>query len=59
MQPMLLTLLDGTTVRVRPISPEDKLLAGVRAAAALSPETAFRRFLCPKTVLQRTPSCAT
>ena len=47
MQRMLLTLLDGTTVFVRPISPEDKplLSAGLRM---LSPETAFRRFLSPK-----------
>jgi RimJ/RimL family protein N-acetyltransferase len=44
---MLLTLLDGTTVCVRPIAPEDKplLSAGLRR---LSPETAFRRFLSPK-----------
>ena len=47
MQLMLLTLLDGTTVFVRPISPEDKplLAEGLRQ---LSPETAFRRFLSPK-----------
>src|SRR3954451_16726073 len=47
MQPMLLTLLDGTTVFVRPIAPEDKpLLAdGLRL---ISPETAMRRFLSPK-----------
>ena len=47
MQRMLLTLLDGTTVCVRPIAPEDKglLSAGLRA---LSPETAHRRFLSPK-----------
>ena len=47
MQRMLLTLLDGTTVFVRPISPEDKplLAEGLRR---LSPETAFRRFLSPK-----------
>ena len=47
MQRMLLTLLDGTTVFVRPIAPEDKplLVDGLRA---LSPETAFRRFLSPK-----------
>ena len=47
MQRMLLTLLDGTTVCVRPIAPEDKglLSAGLRA---LSPETAYRRFLSPK-----------
>ena len=44
---MLLTLLDGSTVFVRPISPEDKplLAAGLRQ---ISPETAFRRFLSPK-----------
>ena len=49
---MLLTLLDGTTVFVRPISPEDKplLAEGLRR---LSPETAFRRFLTPEGVLQR------
>ncbi len=48
MQPMLLTLPDGTTVLVRPITPEDKplLSAGLRM---LSPETAMRRFLSPKT----------
>src|ERR1700741_4365158 len=47
MQRMLLTLLDGSTVFVRPISPEDKplLAEGLRR---LSPETAFRRFLSPK-----------
>ena len=47
MQRMLLTLLDGTTVFVRPIAPEDKplLVDGLRR---LSPETAFRRFLSPK-----------
>ena len=35
MQLMLLTLLDGTTVFVRPIAPEDKplLVAGLRASA--------------------------
>jgi GNAT superfamily N-acetyltransferase len=44
---MLLTLLDGTTVFVRPIAPEDKplLIDGLRR---LSPETAYRRFLSPK-----------
>ena len=44
---MLLTLLDGTTVFVRPIAPEDKplLAEGLRQ---MSPETAFRRFLTPK-----------
>ena len=47
MQRMLLTLLDGTTVFIRPIAPEDKplLAAGLRN---LSPETAYRRFLSPK-----------
>ena len=47
MQLMLLTLLDGTTVFVRPIAPEDKplLVAGLRP---LSPETAMKRFLSPK-----------
>jgi len=47
MQRMLLTLLDGTTVFIRPIAPEDKplLSAGLRN---LSPETAYRRFLSPK-----------
>jgi acetyltransferase len=45
---MLLTLLDGTTVFVRPIVPEDKplLVDGLRQ---ISPETAMRRFLSPKT----------
>lgn len=44
---MLLTLLDGTTVFIRPIAPEDKalLVAGLRS---LSPATAYRRFLSPK-----------
>jgi acetyltransferase len=44
---MLLTLPDGTRVRVRPITPEDKplLAEGLRR---LSPETAFRRFMSPK-----------
>ena len=48
MQLMLLTLPDATTVLIRPIAPEDKplLSAGLRS---LSPETAFRRFLSPKT----------
>jgi NADPH:quinone reductase-like Zn-dependent oxidoreductase len=43
MQRMLLTLLDGTTVFIRPIEPKDKalLVAGLRN---LSPETAYRRF---------------
>jgi GNAT superfamily N-acetyltransferase len=47
MQPMLLTLLDGTTVLVRPIAPEDKplLVDGLRR---ISPETAMRRFLSVK-----------
>jgi GNAT superfamily N-acetyltransferase len=47
MQRMLLTLLDGTTVFIRPIEGEDKalLVAGLRQ---LSPETAYRRFLSPK-----------
>ena len=47
MQRMLLTLLDGTTVFVRPIAPEDKplLIEGLRR---LSPETSMRRFLSPK-----------
>ena len=47
MQRMLLSLLDGTTVFIRPIAPEDKALlsAGLRN---LSPETAYRRFLSPK-----------
>src|SRR5215218_3506821 len=44
---MLLTLHDGSTVRVRPIAPEDKplLAEGLRR---LSPEASFRRFLSPK-----------
>ena len=48
MQLMLLTLPDATTVRIRPITPEDKplLSAGLRM---LSPESAMRRFLSPKT----------
>jgi len=48
MQPMLLTLLDGTTVFVRPIVPGDKplLAEGLRQ---LSVETAMKRFLSPKT----------
>jgi RimJ/RimL family protein N-acetyltransferase len=44
---MLLTLTDGTTVRVRPIAPEDKPLL-VEGLRQLSPETSFRRFLSPK-----------
>src|SRR5262245_28623132 len=47
MQRMLLTLLDGTTVFVRPIGPEDKALLQ-RFVARLSPETAYRRFMSPK-----------
>ena len=45
---MLLALPDGTPVFVRPIRAEDKplLSAGLRQ---LSLETAFRRFLTPKT----------
>ncbi len=44
---MLLTLPDGTRVRVRPIAPEDKplLAEGLRR---LSRESAFRRFMSPK-----------
>ena len=57
MQPMLLTLLDGTDVRVRPISPEDKLLLA-SGLKLLSPETAFRRFLSPKTSFSAAvPNC--
>ena len=48
MQLMLLTLPDGTDVRIRPISPEDKPLLSL-GLRMLSPETAFRRFLSPKT----------
>ena len=48
MQRMLLTLLDGTVVFVRPIAPEDKPLL-VSFLRDLSPETAYRRFLSPKT----------
>ena len=46
MQLMLLTL-PALTVRIRPITPEDKplLAAGIRQ---LSPESAMRRFLSPK-----------
>ena len=47
MQPMLLTLLDGTTVFVRPIVPEDKPLL-VEGLRQLSPQTAMKRFLSPK-----------
>jgi RimJ/RimL family protein N-acetyltransferase len=48
MQRMLLTLLDGTPVLVRPIVPEDKplLVAGLRQ---LSARTVYRRFMSPKT----------
>ena len=58
MQRMLLTLLDGTTVLIRPIAPEDKalLVAGLRR---LSPETAFKPLPEPEGPLQRRPSCAT
>jgi GNAT superfamily N-acetyltransferase len=44
---MLVTLSDGTRVRIRPIRPEDKRLleAGLRR---LSPETVRRRFLAAK-----------
>src|SRR3954466_4194851 len=47
MQPMLFTLLDGTTVFVRPIAPEDKplLAEGLRR---LSPQTSIKRFLSVK-----------
>jgi len=45
---MLLTLLDGTLVFVRPITPEDKPLL-VEGLRRISPETAMRRFLSPKT----------
>lgn len=48
MQPMLLTLPTGTTVLVRPITPEDKPLLSL-GLRMLSPETAMRRFLSPKT----------
>ena len=48
MQLMLLTLLDGTLVFVRPITPEDKPLL-VEGLRRISPETAMRRFLSPKT----------
>jgi len=47
MQRMLLTLPGGTTVLVRPIAPEDKPLL-VQFLARLSPETAYRRFMSPK-----------
>ena len=43
-------LPDGTQVVVRPIRPDDKLRLG-KAFAALSPETARRRFLAPKSRL--------
>src|SRR4051794_23611352 len=45
---MLLTLLDGTLVFVRPITPEDKPLL-VEGLRRISPETAMRRFLSLKT----------
>jgi GNAT superfamily N-acetyltransferase len=48
MQPVLLTLLDGTTVFVRPIAAEDKPLL-VEGLRRISLETAMRRFLSPKT----------
>src|SRR5687767_3588074 len=48
MQRMLLTLRDGTTVRIRPIAPEDKALL-VAGLQQLSPETIYRRFMSPKT----------
>jgi RimJ/RimL family protein N-acetyltransferase len=44
---MLLTLPDGSRVRVRPIAPEDKPLL-VEGLRRLSPEAAFRRFMTPK-----------
>ena len=47
MQPMLLTLLDGTTVFVRPIGPRTSRCSS-EGLRRLSPETAFRRFLSPK-----------
>jgi protein lysine acetyltransferase len=47
MQRMLLTLLDGTLVFVRPIAPEDKPLL-VEGLRRLSPQTAYRRFMSPK-----------
>jgi GNAT superfamily N-acetyltransferase len=47
MQRVLLALLDGRTVLIRPIASEDKPLI-VEFARRLSPETAFRRFLSPK-----------
>ena len=48
MQLMLLTLPTGTTVLVRPITPEDKPLLSL-GLRTLSPETAMRRFLTLKT----------
>lgn len=48
MQLMLLTLPTGTTVRTRPIEPEDKPLLSL-GLRTLSPETAMRRFLTLKT----------
>lgn len=48
MQLMLLTLPTGTTVRIRPIEPEDKPLLSL-GLKTLSPETAMRRFLTLKT----------
>jgi acetyltransferase len=44
---MLLTLPDGTRVRVRPIVPEDKPLL-VEGLRRLSRRSAFQRFMSPK-----------
>src|SRR3954471_1394133 len=50
---MLLTLPDGTRVRVREITPEDKPLL-VAGLSRLSSRSAFQRFLSPK--VQFTPA---
>jgi hypothetical protein len=43
-------LRDGTRIEIRPIRPEDRddLAAGMRR---LSPDSRYRRFLCPTDVL--------
>ena len=58
MQPMLLTLLDGTDVLVRPISPEDKLLLA-SGLELLSPGDRLPALPLPEDLVQRRPSCAT
>ena len=58
MQRMLLTLLDGTTVFVRPIAPEDKPLL-VQGLRRLSPRDRLPALHEPEDPLHATPSCAT